>query len=59
MLRYEVELLRAIVVAARRRTGRLATELVRAPPGEREDVLAALEFERWLADCAEEALGDD
>ena len=59
MLRYEIELLRAIAVAARRRTGRLAAELVRAPSEEREDVFAALEFERWLAECAEEALADD
>jgi hypothetical protein len=36
---------------------RLAGELVRAKPDEKESVLAAMEFERWLAETCDMCLG--
>ena len=44
------QLLRVVEIKARRRTAQLAHRLIRAASAEREMVLAALEFERWLAD---------
>lgn len=51
-------LLRAIEVKARLRTGQLASQLVRAASVDREEILAALQFERWLADNCREVLDD-
>ena len=34
-----------------RRTGELAGELVRADSHDREEILAELDFERWIAEC--------
>ena len=46
-------LIRKIRRQALRRVGKLAAELVEAPSGEREVILAELEFEQWRADsCA-------
>ena len=48
------ELLRVIAGRAWRRTAAAATQLARAPPDQKELVLAELEFQRWLAEsCAE------
>ncbi len=50
-MRSTKELLLAVVEAkARRRTGQLACDLVRATSANRELVLAELQFERWLAE---------
>lgn len=35
----------------------LADEYAWADVGEKEAILAGLEFERWLADCCDELLG--
>lgn len=46
--------LQVVEIRARTRLGKLAGELVRAPSEEKEDILAGIEFERWLADsCAD------
>ena len=37
----------------------LAGEFARAASGEREAILAGLEFEKWLAEACHEAIGDD
>ena len=49
-------MLMLIEAQARRRLGELAGELARSASGEREDILAGIEFERWLADSCREAL---
>ena len=56
MPRYKEQMLQVIAAKARRRLGQLASELIRAEPGERERALASLEFERWLATRCEQAL---
>ena len=43
-------LLRVVEVKARRRVAQLACQFVRAQSRDREMILAAMEFERWLAD---------
>ena len=48
--------LRALAVKAQRRTARLASQLVRVEPTDREEVIAAFEFERWLAGICRAAL---
>ena len=52
-------ILRLIEAKARLRTGQLAGQLVRAASTDKEELLAALEFERWLADSCREALDYD
>lgn len=47
-------ILKRMAVEARRRQGRLARELVYAPSEHKEDILAGLEIEGWLADACEE-----
>ena len=47
-------LLRVVEVKARRRVAQLAYEFVRARSGNRESILAAMEFERWLADSCQD-----
>jgi hypothetical protein len=47
---------RVIEARARRRTGQLAGQLVRAAPVDREGILAELELERWLAEACQDAL---
>ena len=48
------QLLRGIEAKATRRTGRLASELVRARSKDKELILAELEYQRWLAEtCAD------
>lgn len=51
-------ILRVIEAKARLRTGQLASQLVRAPSADKEDILAAFRFERWLADNCREVLDD-
>ncbi len=51
-------LLQEIEVRARRRTAQLASQLVRAQSADKEEILAAFRFERWLADNCREALDD-
>ena len=48
------QILERIAERAWCRTGELARELVRTPAGERETVLAELEYERWLAETCEQ-----
>ena len=43
-------LLEEIEAQARRETARMAGELARAPEGKREEILAALDVERWIAE---------
>ena len=50
------QLLRGIEAKAARRTGRLASELVRARSRDKELILAELEFQRWLADTCGDCL---
>ncbi len=50
--------LRLIGARARFRTSQLASQLVRAASADKEEILAALELERWLADSCREALED-
>ena len=47
--------LRSIEAQATRELTRLASEFARAASAEKEELLAALEFERWLADSCREA----
>lgn len=54
----KVHALRLIEAQARHNVGRLASRLVRASSCEKEAILAALEFERWLADGCLEVLDD-
>ena len=51
-------LLREIEARARRRTAQLASQLLRAASSDKEEILAAFRFERWLADNCCEALDD-
>ena len=53
------QLLRGIEAKATRRTGRLASELVRAQSKDKELILAELEFQRWLADTCGDCLTGD
>ena len=52
-------ILRLIAVRAQEETEYLAGEFARAASAEREEILAALEFERWLAESCRDALGND
>ncbi len=47
-------LLRVVEVKSRRRLGALACEFVRAKGRQLELVLAAMEFERWLAESCQD-----
>ena len=46
-------MLRLIEAKARRRVLRLTYRLVRATWAQREDILAEMEFERWLAETCQ------
>ena len=48
-------LVREIGVRARHDQSRLAAELARAPSVQKEAILAEMDFERWLAECCEQA----
>lgn len=48
--------LRSIEAEARREVAHLAGEFARVPSTEKEKLLAALEFERWLADSCREVM---
>ena len=48
------QILRNIEAEARREAAHLAGEFARAASAEKEQLLAALEFERWLADSCRE-----
>ncbi len=52
------EILRAIESKSLREAEYLAGEFARAASEEREHILAALEYEKWLADCCQLARGD-
>lgn len=41
---------------AAKNTADLASELVRAKPEEKEQILAGIDFERWLQQCCQECL---
>lgn len=58
MLPFRVLMLRAGAAAARRRSASLAGLLIKVKPAEREATLAALEFERWLADSCRSVLAN-
>ncbi len=51
-------LLRGIETQATCRTGRLASDLVRARSEDKELILAELEFQRWLADACLDCLNE-
>ena len=48
------QILRNIEAEARREVVHLAGEFARAASADKEELLAALEFERWLADSCRE-----
>ena len=48
-------LLEAIRQRSEREAARLAGEFARAASEDREAILAAMEFERWLAECCADA----
>ena len=48
--------LEAVETRAMRRVGRLARELITANPLDKEAALAALDFERWLAETCSACL---
>ena len=50
------QILRAIEAKAQREVEHLAGEFARAASGEREEIFAALEIERWLAESCRELL---
>jgi hypothetical protein len=52
-------ILRQIAARAQREVKHLAGEFARAASAEKEEILAALEFERWLADSCQEVLQND
>ena len=56
MRRIKDALVEIIGQKAWRRTGELASELVRVKPADKEDVLAELEFQQWLAQTARESV---
>ena len=51
------QLIRLIEAEARQKAAAFSVQFARAPSEEKETYLAALEFERWLADTCAEALG--
>ncbi len=52
------QLLRVVQVRAERRVAQLSHQLIRAPSHDREMILAAMEFERWLAEsCGDCQIG--
>ena len=51
-------LIRIIEVRARRHVGELTCQLIRSEAEDREMILAALQFERWLADSCQDCLID-
>ena len=53
------EIIEAIEAKAEREAAHLAGEFARAASGERERILAALEYEKWLAGCCRLARCDD
>lgn len=58
MIRKKNRLLERIRREAEQEARVLATEFVRAAEKEREAILAALEFEQWLAESCSEALDE-
>jgi hypothetical protein len=50
------QILRAIETEARREVRRLAGELARAPSAAKEELFAAIEFERWLANSCRDLI---
>ncbi len=49
------QVLCVIEARARKRLGALAGEMVRAESEDKEDILAGIEIERWLADTCRDA----
>ena len=49
-------IIRIIQRDAAGKVGELAGQLIRAPPEEKEAILAELEFEQWLEQCCRECL---
>ena len=56
MRRIKDRLVEIIGQEACRRTGELAGKLIRTKPAEKEEVLAEMDFQRWLAEAARESL---
>ena len=57
MTQLKDQMLRLICRNARATLARLASELAGAASEEKEQILAGVEFERWLADTCAECLG--
>lgn len=55
-MKIKEQMVELIGASARQRVGKLAGELVRSPSQEREDILAEMEFQRWLAESCDDAL---
>ena len=49
-------MLEAVMRRSRREAAKLAGEFARAASEEREAILAAMQFEQWLADSCEDCL---
>ena len=56
MGKYKDKIVRQIGQSARRKVAKLSTEFARAESEDKEEILAAMEIERWLADTCEECL---
>jgi hypothetical protein len=53
------ETLEGIATESRAKLGRLAKGLVYAPSEQKEDILAGLEFHRWMNQACRECLEED
>ncbi|MFA6424671.1 MAG: hypothetical protein WCW64_00630 [Phycisphaerae bacterium] len=57
MAEYKDNIIRNIGQKSRKKAAEFSSELVRAKPEDKEEILAAMEFEKWLADSCHESLG--
>jgi len=56
MTKLKEQMLRLIEKGAAAKAADFASQLARAAPAKKEQILAGLEFERWLAEMCEECL---
>ena len=56
MTKLKDQMVRLIQQDAAEKMGAYATDLIRAAPEEKEQILAGLEFERWLEQACRESL---